>query len=521
MAQHLLTNRFVRTVTKAGMYNDGNGLYLQVGEGGNAKSWILRYARSYFGKAGKAEMGLGPVHTFSLDEARELARVYRQQLIKDGIDPLAQRNAERLAKRLEESKSVLFRECAADWIDFMSKRKKKGWDPKTARTVKRRIENDLSPLMDRPVAVIDVNQCYEVLKPIGDRGAPVMAIHVHMYLHGILERAKARVSLPSNPASLDGRLGILMPELRQDPSDVEHFAALAYQKIGAFMAQLRTPREVGTTAYTLKEAAEATGIDRSELLRAIHDNKLRAHKQPGTETLNTSGSPWFVEPTDLQKLYPLKSTPDRGPFIPLEAHLLQFQILTAARPGEARMMRWDELAPNWEETRLWIIPWFRHKIGKKTKKPIYKPLSDPAIEILKGRKAEREADGIVSDYVFAQGKDARLSGRVRKPLSDATMWKYLARFFKPSEAHLHGFRTTFSSWATDQRGIDPRDIKRALGHIEGEGENQVERIYNRYAKRLQPLGQLMDAWGKYCGRTELPGDLIQFPQTRAIGDSHA
>jgi Arm DNA-binding domain len=55
-------------VTRAkvrGYYGDGGGLYLQVSAGGT-KSWVFRY------RAGGRlrEMGLGPLHTISLAEAR-------------------------------------------------------------------------------------------------------------------------------------------------------------------------------------------------------------------------------------------------------------------------------------------------------------------------------------------------------------------------------------------------------------------------------------------------------------------
>jgi integrase len=43
-----LSARFVATVTKKGTYADGGGLFLQVGIGGNAKSWIYIYRRIRF-----------------------------------------------------------------------------------------------------------------------------------------------------------------------------------------------------------------------------------------------------------------------------------------------------------------------------------------------------------------------------------------------------------------------------------------------------------------------------------------
>ena len=61
-----LTAFKVQKATKRGLYGDGLGLWLQVGRCGT-KSWLLRYMIN-----GKARyMGLGPVHSVSLPEARE------------------------------------------------------------------------------------------------------------------------------------------------------------------------------------------------------------------------------------------------------------------------------------------------------------------------------------------------------------------------------------------------------------------------------------------------------------------
>src|SRR5262245_5481446 len=121
MAIHRLEPRFVATVKVKGMYADGGGLYLQVGEGGGAKSWILRY---YVQRRGARQMGLGPTHTIALAEARELARLCRVQRL-NGIDPIDARNAERLAQRLAASKQVTLEVCVDEWM----KRKSKEWRP--------------------------------------------------------------------------------------------------------------------------------------------------------------------------------------------------------------------------------------------------------------------------------------------------------------------------------------------------------------------------------------------------------
>ena len=61
-----LTARTVASKTAPGLYGDGNNLYLQVNSQG-ARSWVFRYMSN-----GKARgMGLGPVDTVSLAEARQ------------------------------------------------------------------------------------------------------------------------------------------------------------------------------------------------------------------------------------------------------------------------------------------------------------------------------------------------------------------------------------------------------------------------------------------------------------------
>jgi integrase len=77
------------------MYADGGNLYLQVTSGG--ASWVFRYKRD--GRRTPRDMGLGPLHTIGLADARERARQCREMLI-DGKDPLDERRAEREAMRV-------------------------------------------------------------------------------------------------------------------------------------------------------------------------------------------------------------------------------------------------------------------------------------------------------------------------------------------------------------------------------------------------------------------------------------
>jgi hypothetical protein len=96
---HKLTEKgclkFIKTCADEGkraVLNDGGGLYLCVGSIGTA-SWVFRYEQG--GK--RHDIGLGAIHTFSLDEAREKARLARQQLHK-GDDPLTEKRRAKAAE---------------------------------------------------------------------------------------------------------------------------------------------------------------------------------------------------------------------------------------------------------------------------------------------------------------------------------------------------------------------------------------------------------------------------------------
>jgi Arm DNA-binding domain len=93
-----------------GMYADGGGLWLRVSEWGT-KAWLFRYMR--FGK--RHHMGLGPLHTVNLKEARERARQARQ-LILDGRDPLEVKREHIVSEKLAAVKLLTFAEVANQYL---------------------------------------------------------------------------------------------------------------------------------------------------------------------------------------------------------------------------------------------------------------------------------------------------------------------------------------------------------------------------------------------------------------------
>ena len=81
--QNGLTPAFVRNVTHAGRYCDGQGLYLDVRPTGS-RGWVQRLTI----RGRRTELGLGGFPLVSLKEAREKAFANRK-LSREGGDPLA------------------------------------------------------------------------------------------------------------------------------------------------------------------------------------------------------------------------------------------------------------------------------------------------------------------------------------------------------------------------------------------------------------------------------------------------
>src|SRR5262245_3996467 len=104
-----LSARKVETVQKVGRYGDGAGLYLEIRRPGS-KVWVFRYMI-----AGRARyLGLGPLHTVSLVEARNRAREARQ-VILDGRDPIDTKREAFAARQMERAQTITFRQAVTEF----------------------------------------------------------------------------------------------------------------------------------------------------------------------------------------------------------------------------------------------------------------------------------------------------------------------------------------------------------------------------------------------------------------------
>jgi hypothetical protein len=128
-----LTAAQVEKGTKLGRYGDGVGLYLLV-RSKEAKFWIFRYTRH--GKM--REMGLGPATgrtAVSLSAARARARELHA-MVREGKDPLAERDAEKAKTKAEAAKAQAAAITFAQVADMYMAAHEASWrNPQASSTV--------------------------------------------------------------------------------------------------------------------------------------------------------------------------------------------------------------------------------------------------------------------------------------------------------------------------------------------------------------------------------------------------
>jgi len=140
------------------------------------------------------------------------------------------------------------------------------------------------------------------------------------------------------------------------------------------------------------------------------------------------------------------------------------------------------LAP-WSEIdqagRVWTVPWERMKTGREHRVP----LSEPATTLLQALPRR-------GPYLFPGRGSA---------LAENTMLHLLkVQLGRAGEATVHGFRSCFIDWATEQTNFPSEVREMALAHAVGD---KVEAAYRR-GDLFQKRRDLMEAWAHYCGGEE-------------------
>ena len=310
-----LTALGIQKNNKPGLYLDDHGLILQV-RGPTSKSWLFRYRMN--GRV--REMGLGPLHTINLSEARELA-LQARKLKLAGIDPIEERRERREAARQVADLKPTFDKCVEQYLalhqsTWSNTKHQAQW----TSTLKAYASPHFGHL---PVSEVDLAAVLSALEPIWLTKSET-ASRLRGRIETILDWAKVRgLRSGDNPATWKGNLARVLPA-RSRVRKVKHHAAMPFAEVSAYMTELHKRDGMGAlalqflilTAARTSEVTQATWDefrfgDRLWVIPADRMKAKREHRVPLSSAAlqilgsakTVSGSSRFVFPS---------GAPDRG-----------------------------------------------------------------------------------------------------------------------------------------------------------------------------------------------------------------
>lgn len=177
--------------------------------------------------------------------------------------------------------------------------------------------------------------------------------------------------------------------------------------------------------------------------------------------------PWQRLPTVLTRLTASNS---------ISALAVRFIALTAARSGEARGARWEEIDL---QAEVWTVPSGRMKAGREHRVP----LSGAALAVL---ALAQERSGCVG-LLFPGGRPGR-------PLSDVAVSKALHAAADTSSVTVHGLRSSFRDWVADATSHQADVAEAALAHALGDSVRVAYQRGDLFEKRRC----LMHDWSRFA-----------------------
>jgi integrase len=141
-------------------------------------------------------------------------------------------------------------------------------------------------------------------------------------------------------------------------------------------------------------------------------------------------------------------------------------------------MRWAKLDL---ESGLWDLG----TVDTKNERPKRTPLPRQTLAYLREAHESRVSD----EFVFP--------GRyLDKPISNMTMLKHLKEITGDETLTVHGFRTTFRTWAQEETDFEEEIVEHCLHHITGD---DAEKAYKR-GEALRKRRVVMQAFANFATR---------------------
>jgi integrase len=172
------------------------------------------------------------------------------------------------------------------------------------------------------------------------------------------------------------------------------------------------------------------------------------------------------------------------------AAALEWTILTAVRSDNTLAAVWSEIDVG---KKVWTIPKERMKADADHRVP----LTERMIEILKAQSRD-------TDFVFSGVNPT-------KKLPHEAMLKTLKAI--GASVTVHGFRSTFKDWASEQTAYSNEVSEMALAH---KISDAVEAAYRR-GDLFEKRRRLMEDWAAYCESPGLTGDNVVTLRGATVG----
>jgi integrase len=236
--------------------------------------------------------------------------------------------------------------------------------------------------------------------------------------------------------------------------------------------QREVSRDVRQRIKKIMDAAIAHDLTGGKANPADWDSRLEPIMPKQPKRGSVRGSHKAMDYCDLPAfMEKLAAIPDQS------ARALEITILTLVRTNETQNMQWSQLDL---ETGLWDLAGndMKNERAKRT------PLPRQTLAYLREAYESR-----VSNFVFP-GRD------LKGPMSNMTMLTRLKDITGDDELTVHGFRTTFRTWAQEETDFAEEIVEHCLHHITGD---EAEKAYKR-GEALKKRRVVMQAFADFVMR---------------------
>ena len=150
---------------------------------------------------------------------------------------------------------------------------------------------------------------------------------------------------------------------------------------------------------------------------------------------------------------------------------MEFAVLTVAGTNEVLGAKWGEIDA---ENGVWTVPACRMKGGRAHRVPLSRRAAAILAELAKAK---------AGDFIFPGQQPGR---------HISSLEIIMARM--KVDATVHGFRSSFSDWASETTNFPREVIEQCLAHLVG---SNVERSYRR-GDILEKRRIVLQDWSSFC-----------------------